>query len=55
MRRIGSTNNGEQGIYLRHALIYIGSAQEFDRTRILSRFLEDHEFGLGHGHALALQ
>jgi len=27
-------------------VLFSGSAQEFDGTRILSRFLEDHEFGL---------
>ena len=32
-----------------------GSEQEFDGTRILGCFLEDHEFGPGGGHALGLQ
>src|SRR5580658_10460689 len=32
-----------------------GSPQEFDWTRILGCFLEDHEFGTGRGHALGLQ
>jgi hypothetical protein len=32
-----------------------GSPQEFGRTRILGRFLEYHEFSLGHCHALCLQ
>jgi hypothetical protein len=33
----------------------VGSAQEFDGSRILSRFLEDHEFGPGGRHALRLE
>ena len=32
-----------------------GSPQEFDGTRILGCFFEDHEFGLGRRHALRLQ
>ena len=32
-----------------------GSPQEFDGTRILGCFLEDHKFGPGRGHALGLQ
>jgi len=32
-----------------------GSPQEFDCTRILGCFLEDHKFGPGGGHALSLQ
>ena len=32
-----------------------GSPQEFDGTRILGCFLENHEFGPGRGHALGLQ
>lgn len=32
-----------------------GSEQEFDGDCILGRFLEYHEFGSGHGHALGLQ
>lgn len=32
-----------------------GSPQEFDCSRILGRFLEDHEFGPGCSHALSLQ
>jgi hypothetical protein len=33
----------------------IGSEQEFDRTRILGCFLEDHEFGPSGRHARGLQ
>jgi hypothetical protein len=32
-----------------------GSAQEFVEVRILGCFLEGHEFGLGHRHALSFQ
>jgi len=32
-----------------------GSPQEFVGTRIIGRFLEDHEFGPGRRHTLALQ
>jgi hypothetical protein len=39
--------------YLSRTLI--GSPREFDRTRILGCFLEDHKFGPGRGHALSLQ
>jgi transposase len=38
-----------------HRVENFGSPQEFDGTRILGRFPENHEFGLGHRHALALQ
>ena len=33
----------------------IGSAQEFDGTRILGCFPENHEFGFGGGHALGFE
>jgi len=33
----------------------LGSPQEFDGTRILGCFPEDHKFGPGRGHALSLQ
>jgi hypothetical protein len=36
-------------------LTIFGSPQEFDGTRILGCFLEDHKFGPGRGHALGLQ
>ena len=32
-----------------------GSAQEFDGSRILSRFFEDHEFSLGGRHPLRFE
>ena len=32
-----------------------GSEQEFDKMRILGRFLDDDEFGACRGHALNLQ
>ena len=32
-----------------------GSEQEFDGTRILSCFPENHEFGFGGGHALGFE
>ena len=38
-----------------NALTKFGSPQEFDGARILSRFPENHEFGPGRRHALALQ
>jgi hypothetical protein len=33
----------------------MGSTREFDWTRILGRFLENYEFGLGRRHPLGLQ
>ena len=33
----------------------MGSPQEFDGTRILGRFPEDHKFGLGRRYALRLE
>ena len=33
----------------------MGSAQEFEETRILGCFLENDEFGLGDRHALGLE
>jgi hypothetical protein len=35
--------------------MYSGSAQEFDGTRILGCFPENHEFGSGGGHALGFE
>jgi hypothetical protein len=34
---------------------FSGSPREFDRTRVLGCFLEDHKFGPGRCHALSLQ
>jgi hypothetical protein len=33
----------------------VGSEQEFDERPILGGFPENHEFGLGDGHALGLE
>jgi hypothetical protein len=35
-------------------MIEVGSAPEFVGIGILGCFLEGHQFGLGHGHALSL-
>jgi hypothetical protein len=42
-------------VVLLAGIYFTGSEQEFDETRILGRFLDNHEFGLGHCHALGLE
>jgi hypothetical protein len=37
------------------SIFFFGSPQEFDGTRILGGFPENHKFGPGRSHALSLQ
>ena len=36
-------------------LAFVGSEQEFDKRAISRGLSENHEFGLGDGHALSLE